>query len=135
MELWLLILVIAATAPGIAQDRATVGDFTKSSTEHIIDKVEHPYVVRSVRGIISRKQGDEGPLPNVLFEIQGPGTERKIRRANTDEYGRFKIGQVPVGTYKFKVTLNGFQSVMGSVTVSKKAGKTAEIKIALLVGV
>jgi hypothetical protein len=119
----------------MAQEKASVGDFTKSPTEHIINQMEQPFVVPSGKGIISRRQGDQGPLPNVLFEIQGPGVDRKIRRASTNEHGRFKIGHVPVGTYKFKVTLDGFQSVMGTITVSKKAGKTDEIKIELGVGV
>ncbi len=74
-----------------------------------------------MQGVVSRKEGYHEPLPNVLFEIQGPSTGKKIRRATTDEHGRFKIGHVPAGTYKFKATLNGFQSVMGTITISKKA--------------
>ena len=128
---WLLIWAIAAAA----QDKASIGDFTKSPTEHIINRLEQPFVVRSVKGVIIRKEGYREPLPEVLFEIQGPDTDRKIRRATTDEHGRFRMGHVPMGTYKFKAILTGFQSVMGTITVSKKAGKTAEIKIEMPVGV
>lgn len=135
MKPWLLVCIIAITTLGGPQEKATVGDFTKSPTEHIINQIEQPFVVRSVAGVISRKQGDRGPLPDVLFEIQGPGTDRKIRRSRTDEHGRFRIRHVPGGTYKFKATLNGFQSMMGTITVSKKAPKTDEIKIAMPVGV
>jgi len=70
-----------------------------------------------MRGVVSRKEEHHEPLPNVLFEIQGPSTGKKIRRATTDEHGRFKIGHVPAGTYKFKATLDGFQSVMGTMCV------------------
>ena len=135
MKPWLLVCIIAITTLGRPQEKATVGDFTKSPTEHIINQIEQPFVVRSVAGVISRKQGDQGPLPDVLFEIQGPGTDRKIRGSRTDEHGRFRIRHVPEGTYKFKATLNGFQSMMGTITVSKKAAKTDEIKIAMPVGV
>src|SRR5712691_805680 len=136
MKAWLLMWAIVICTPAAAQEKATVGDFTKSPTEHIINQIKQPFVVRSVRGIVSRQTG--GPaeaLANVLVEIQGPGTDRKIRKVTTDENGRFNVGRVPVGTYKFKATLNGFQSVMGTITVSKKAAKTDEIKFAMSIGV
>ena len=132
MKTWLLMCAIAMSARGIAQEKATVGDFTKSPTEHIINQIEQPLVVRSVTGIVTRKNGGSTePLANVLFEIQGPGAERKIRRSIADGRGRFKVGHVLAGTYKFKVTLNGFQSVMGTIIVSKKAAKTDELKIVM----
>lgn len=135
MKPWLLGCVVVVAAVAVCQEKATTGDFTKSPTEHIINQIEQPFVVQSVSGVVSRKQGDQGPLSGVLFEIQGPGVGRKIRRSKTDERGRFKIGHVPKGTYKFKATLEGFQSAMGTITVSKKATKTAKITIALAVGV
>jgi hypothetical protein len=132
---WLLIWLVATVGPGTAQDKARVGDFAKSPTEHIINQLEQPFVVRSVEGSITNKAGYREPLPNVLVEIQGPDTDRKIRRATTDGHGRFRIRHVPVGTYKFKATLNGFQSVMGTITISKKAPKGDEIKLEMPVGV
>jgi hypothetical protein len=136
MRAWLVMCMAVIGTLTVAQEKATVGDFTKSPTEHIINQIEQPFVVRSAKGIVSRQTG--GPtevLANVLLEIQGPGTDRKIRRATSDEKGRFNLGHVPVGTYKFKATLNGFQSVMGTITISKKAAKTDEIKIAMSIGV
>ena len=53
----------------------------------------------------------------------------------SNEHGRFRMGHVAEGTYKFKTTLNGFQSVMGRITVSKKATRHDEIKIEIPVGV
>ncbi len=123
---WLVIGILAAVVPNTAQDNE---GFTKSSSEHIIIQLEPPFVVRSVKGIVRRAQGDGERLPNVLIEIQGPGTDRRIRRATSDDRGRFEIRHVPEGTYRFKTTLNGFQSVMGTITVSKKATKQDEIKI------
>src|ERR1700683_3075175 len=110
---WLVIGMLVTTVSSPAQDKGPVGDFTKSPSEHIIIQLEQPFVVRSVKGVILRSQGDQEPLPGVLIEIQGPGNDRKMRRATTDEHGRFAISHVAVGTYKFKTTLNGFQSVMG----------------------
>ncbi len=131
-----LIWVILIGALAAAQEKATVGDFTKSPTEHIINRIEQPFVVQSIKGIISRQtRGPTEPLANVLFEIQGPGADRKIRRVTTDENGHFKMGHLAPGSYRFKATLNGFQSVMGTITVSKKAPKDDQIRIAMLIGV
>lgn len=136
MRAWLLTCVMVVCAAATAQEKTTVGDFTKSPTEHIINQIDQPFVVQSVKGFISRQSaGPTEPLSDVLFEIQGPGADRKIRRGTTDENGRFKIGHVPTGTYKFKATLNGFQSVMGTITVSKRAPKADEIRIAMPIGV
>jgi hypothetical protein len=132
---WLVVGILATTVLSAAQDKATIGDFTKSPTEHILIQLEQPFVVRSVKGFIRRKQGDQEPLSNVLIEIQGPGNDRTIKRTTTNEHGRFRMGHVAEGTYKFKTTLNGFQSVMGTITVSKKATRHDEIKIELPVGV
>jgi len=113
-----------------------IEDFTESPTEHIINEIKDPFVVQSVEGKITLGGADrETPLADTLFEIQGPGADRKIRYATTGPSGRFRIGNVSHGTYKFKATLNGFQSVIGSVTVSKEASKTQEIKISMRVGV
>jgi len=131
----ILAWIIAATAMGTAQEKASTGDFTKSPTEHIINQMEQPSVVRSIQGIIIRKEGLREPLADVLFEIQGPGADKKIRKGTTDQQGRFKIARVPTGTYKFKATLNGFQSVMGTVIVSPKATPAGEIKVEMPVGV
>jgi Carboxypeptidase regulatory-like domain len=136
MRAWFVMWVVVMVAVATAQEKGAVGDFTKSPTEHIINRIEQPFVVQSIKGTISRQTGGPTePLANVLFEIQGPGTDRKIRRATTDGNGHFKIGHVPVGSYEFKATLNGFQSVMGTITVSKGAPKAGEIKIAMSVGV
>jgi hypothetical protein len=52
----------------------------------------------------------------------------KIRRATIDEHGRFRIHRLARGTYEFKTTLNGFQSVMGTTMFSKNPMKQDEIK-------
>lgn len=126
--------ILVTVVPSAIQGRTTVGDFTTSPTEHVIIQLDKPFFVQSVRGRICREQGDRGPLPDVLFEIEGPGSDKTIQRAITDENGRFRIGRVTWGTYKFKTTLNGFQSIMGTITVSKNAAKRQEIQIYIPVG-
>ena len=58
--------------------------------------------------------------------------ELEVRRPN--HKGTFKLGGVPTGTYKFKVTMNGFQSVVGDIVVSKKANKSDQLKLVMKLG-
>ena len=48
--------VIVVSVVAAAQENASVGDFTKSSTEHIIIRVEQPYIVMSIKGVITRQK-------------------------------------------------------------------------------
>jgi len=110
-----------------------ISDFTKSPTEHIINQVYEPFQVKAVTGTITFDGSDEG-VPAVLFEIEGPGSQRTMRHGMTDRHGHFKISHVPQGTYKFKATLNAYQSVVGTIVVSKQAAKLSDIKIRMRVG-
>jgi hypothetical protein len=131
-------LVLIGIALSItSQDRFESGElkgFTKSSTEHIISRLDHPVTVLSVRGTIIFKSRDE-PMKDVLFEIRGPGTAERIRASRTDTKGRFSISRVPEGQYCFKATERGYQSVVGTVIVSKKADRQTRIKIEMSPGV
>jgi len=135
--IWLLFILVTVAAQNKAQSYsvADLKDFTKSSTEHIIHQIEQPFEVKSVKGAVEFKHGQVEALRGVLFEIEGPGTKRRIRRAYTREDGRFEIRHVPPGAYKFKATLNGFQSVVGTIVVLRKPHSANEIKIEMLIGV
>ena len=95
--------------------------FVKSPIEHIIAETPDPIIVRRIGGII-RSEGGEWPAwVEVIFEIRGPGTVTKIRGVLADQQGRFKMGSLPSGSYSFKATANGWQSVVGTIIVSKDA--------------
>jgi hypothetical protein len=102
-----------------------------SPTEHIIVRME-PITVHYVHGTVFFHND---ALEEVLFEIRGPGNFERIRVANSDGKGRFNIGHVPEGTYIFKATKNGFQSVVGTIVVSKKAAKQKTVQIEMPIGV
>jgi hypothetical protein len=123
MKTRMLFCVLAIAISGSSQEKGKYAGFTKSPTEHIINELKQPFEVESIRGVVTRQEGDQEPLQNVLVEIKGPGDHDKIRRAKTDEHGQFKINYIPAGTYKFKATLGGFQSVVGTIIVSKKGSK------------
>jgi Carboxypeptidase regulatory-like domain len=135
MKHWTLVCLLStlmAAQEGKFSEGRLAG-FTKSPIEHVINQIDEPFVVRSVNGLIEF-EGANQTLQRVLFEIRGPGGEKRIRQATTDSRGRFQVRHVPNGTYQFKATLNGFQSVVGTIVVTNKATKAKTINISMRVG-
>jgi len=126
----LLLIAMVVWSSG-AQD---LGQFTRAREEHIIVEVPRPFQVRAVVGIVVLK-GEGVPIPKVLLEIQGPGPNKKIRHTTSGEDGRFLFRHISAGTYRFKATLNGMQSVMGTIVVVKKGESDQEIRIEMPFGV
>lgn len=132
-----LLILTFILVPGSGAQNSQFPDlshFTKSGTENLIIVADHTFSVRSVVGVISFANHPGEPLPNVLFEILGPGSLERIRHATSDQNGKFRMGHVPQGTYRFKATRTGFSSVVGRVEVSRKADKAAGILIDMPVG-
>lgn len=133
-----LLLVIAISSWTLAQSpqRFTEGEFagfTKSPTEHIIVRLDEPFTVRSVQGQIVSKT-DNTKLSGAIFEVRVPGSN-KIIGCVADKRGRFKFPNLQPGTYVFKATKDGFQSVTGTIVVSKRSSRGASISIAMELGV
>ena len=126
-----LILGAIVTLTSSAQD---LEQFTRARPEHIIVEVAHPFRVRAVAGIVVLK-GEGVPIPKVLLEIQGPDGTKKIRHAISGEDGHFQFRHISAGTYRFKATLDGMQSVMGTIEVVKKGESDQEIRIEMAFGV
>lgn len=132
----ILLLATALTVAAQSQQRFTEGEFagfTKSSTEHIVVRLDQPITVRSARGrIVSKADGTE--LADAIFEVRVPVTGRVVG-CKTDEHGRFKLPRLQPGTYVFKATKDGFQSVVGTLVVGKAAKRDASISIGMELGV
>jgi hypothetical protein len=129
-----LALGLIPMAVGQNSSFTDISRFTKSATEHEIVVVHEVFSVRSVVGTISFSNHPVEPLTDVLIEILGPGNVNQVRRAMSDQNGRFKISSVPEGAYRFKATRNGFSSIVGTVTVSRRADKTARIHLDMPIG-
>jgi len=127
-------LAVMLAASCLAQERFETGwlkGFTKSPTEHIIDEPDKPFTVRAVSRVVLDPSGAE--MDGVVVEIRDDAG--RIRGTKTNRKGAFKLGRVSKGTYKLKVTMDGFRSVVGNVIVSKKANKADHMKIVMNVGV
>ena len=121
---FILATLVAFTSP---QQRIKSGDlkgFTSSPTEHVIREIDKPIILGAVEGIVVMNPPPgglmTGPLVGALFEIRGPDGDESIRGTRADRLGRFRIKNVKQGRYKFKVTLNGFQSIVGTIIVSEE---------------
>jgi hypothetical protein len=94
--------------------------------------LEDPFTVREVKGIVTISSEGQS-LPNVIVELRdGAG---KILATTTDSQGRFRIKHLREGTYKFKTTLSGFSSVMGTIVLDKHADRDRVISVRMPVGV
>jgi len=112
---------------GIGQEKAAseiCKEFLKNSVAGV--DILQPFIVREVKGVVLVPYCDD-PLPNVLIELRDSGG--KIRATKTDSRGQFKFRNVPEGTYKFKTTLNGFPTVVGTFVLQKHAKKSEAIRI------
>jgi hypothetical protein len=130
-----LLLVLLAFAPSQdAQQRFESGPykgFVREEPE--LDKVEigQPFEVpTTINGIIVHSEGQ--PVSGALFEIRD-GSGRVLSSVASDA-GRFQIAHVRPGTYDFKVTKNGFHSVIGTITVSRKTPQKNSVHIQLSLG-
>jgi hypothetical protein len=87
--------------------------------------------VRSVRGSIKNPAGE--PLPEVIIEIRD--SAGKVSGVQTNEQGEFRMPHVAIGAYDFKFTKNGFQSIVGTIEVSKSAPRKDRIVFEMKLGV
>lgn len=131
-----LALALVTATPGVAakwprQARAQAADpapFSKALNEHTIS-VNQPFETREIRGLILRSQGEDRRVPHARVELRGDATKGRVRHVVSDDHGRFRFKHLRQGSYEFKVTLDGFQSVTGTILVSKKAPKKNRVNI------
>lgn len=109
--------------------------FTKSESEHIIREINRPFEVCEIKGQIKNEAGDWPEGTRVLFELCKRGKNSKIEKVHSDKKGLFRIKHVENGIYCFKATVNGWQSVLGIIILSKEADPKSEISFEMLLGI
>jgi hypothetical protein len=110
-------------------------EFTSSPTEHVIVSLSEPFIVRNISGSVIEKGGFHEPLPDVLIEVRAIGGSRDVMQTKTDRSGKFRVQKSKQGTYEFKATRNGFQSVTGRIIVSDSAPPDGLIRLEMRLGV
>jgi hypothetical protein len=120
----------------LSQQRFETGElkgFTKSPTEHIIERLSEHLTVRTIEGMVTSR--DSAKPDRVLVEIRGPGNTENVRSASSDRSGRFRFRKVADGDYTIKLTLNGFRSVVGKISVRSLAKGAKPLRVEMLSGV
>lgn len=107
--------------------------FTKSKTEHIINEIKTPFIVKTVIGKIESTGGAWPKSINILVELYNP--KNGITSIHSDDQGFFEAKNVKTGTYCFKATINGWQSVIGIIIISNKADSKQKIIFMMPLGV
>jgi len=118
------------------QSLCSIDGFTKANIEYIIKFLKDPFIVKKISGRV--QLGDGTPFPGAIFEIRKKDLNwksQKIHRVFSNKNGFFCFKRVKRGTYCFKVTLNGWQSVMGEIIISNKAKKNSSVVIEISPGV
>jgi hypothetical protein len=97
--------------------------FTIEQPQSMTVVISDPYTVSELSG---RVVVGESPVEAANVEFLRMGS-KKVLRARTDSSGGFRLSRVPDGTYKFKVTENGFRALRGTVIVNKSAPRKEEL--------
>jgi hypothetical protein len=105
--------------------------FIKEEPELNVIEYSRPFMISIVQGVVSLPVTND-PLEEAFFEIRN--NKGQVLTAKTDAFGKFKITNVPEGSYDFKVTKNGFMSVIGKIKISKKYSRKKTIHIQLDLG-
>jgi len=131
--LWIVMLCLLWSP----QERIESGrfkGFSKSPTEHMIEDFDRMPVVRRFEGTVVIKERNE-PMEGVLVELRGPGEGKAVTGVRTNKRGAFRFGSVPEGLYAFKMTKNGFRSIVGQVEIKRSAKKHVPLRFEMLFGV
>jgi hypothetical protein len=65
-------------------------------------------VLATVTGIVQDSSG--AVLPGVIVEVSSPVLIERVRSAVTDSMGRYRLNNLPAGTYTLTATLQGFNT-------------------------
>jgi hypothetical protein len=108
--------------------------FLTSPGEHVINEAKAS-TVRNVKGTVLSAAGPWPAGAVVVFELRGPAPSTAIRGVRVTANGGLELTSVAAGTYRFKATAAGWQSVTATLVVSETATDDAAVQIVLPLGV
>jgi hypothetical protein len=97
--------------------------FLKSPTEHILDERATALIVRLGAGRVVDSAAKEG-IPGVILELKYLG---RIRTFRTGREGQLLLRDLREGSYLFKATRDGFQSIVGILKITRGSSEAKAI--------
>jgi hypothetical protein len=88
-------------------------------------------VLAAVTGVVQDASG--GVLPGVTVEVSSPVLIERVRAGVTDATGRYRLGNLPAGTYTLTAALPGFNT-MRREGIELSGSFTATVNLSLQVG-
>lgn len=110
--------------------------FTETTIEQII-RIKKPFIVRNICGTVVLLDGSP-MIAGVIIEIRKKVKDwktEKIYKTTTDEKGEFILKEVKQGRYCFKMTFEGWQSIVGEIWLTEKADERNRINLTIEPGV
>lgn len=109
--------------------------FTESRIEQI-NRIKKAFVVKNICGSVVLIDGS--PMcAGVIFEIRKKvknWKSEKVYKTITDEKGEFVLKGIKQGRYCFKLTFEGWQSIVGEILLTEKADKKNRINLTMELG-
>ena len=141
MNKWLVLLPPAALAVVLSlpamQTAHRPSDVCEISENcfGIIDEIREPILVRVAMGDVRiRYAGPSEPLQGATVEVFGPAPSKSLRVAKTNAQGRFRVKDLPPGTYGLHVFALGFNSTAAELIVSRRSPRNNRIHIEATLG-
>ena len=141
----LAVTFVSCSIPAVrAQGIVEKGPWKSFRQEHpplSYEEIPTPFIVREISGTISYSGGK--PLQAAYFEIgladgntlgTGTGADGRFELRSFRFLGLVRSAAIRPGTYRFKVTKDGFHSAVGTIVVSPKAPKQSVVAIVLKPG-
>jgi len=87
----------------------------------------------SIEGLITLdgQQGQAEAVPGVLVTLKGPSSGVESQSDTTDAQGHYRFTQLSPGTYTLETRLDGFQSFVESIVVSKGETRVENVRLTL----
>ncbi len=123
MRRWLLLTGMLLLMGTTCHAQKHIGEgeligFTATDADGLTVWLDDSFQVQQINGFIHLPQRTD-PIANVLIEVRDD--VGLIHSTRTDDDGRFHMDGIRDGRYLFKAILKGFEPVVGTVVVSKKA--------------
>ena len=108
--------------------------FPPSASDHIVVELEPVFRVRKVEGTITSEAGEWPDATTVVIQLHPSGQISAVQETRTTPQGAFAMGDVAPGTYCFKATASGWQSVVGTIVVSRDADPASQVSFEMPLG-